>query len=167
MLFRMPLSSLFLAVIFVGCWQLSPAASGQPVKAVGSQVQVESQKDVKESYPLTDTAKKAIRALDDTGGDVVDEDLALMILGVLLIASYRLLQGLASRAKTPVGSIRWSILSKIIAVLFGSHASWSNRILIRWAPRDVRNRERRKVLDKVKHDNPLIAHDLEVAERRR
>jgi len=108
----------------------------------------------------TPISQALVEAVDKAGGSWIDWSMALLIVGLPIIALYRVLQWFGGRVKVPVGTVGCRIISAALALLLGSEAAWKNRVLSRDAPPAAARDEKAALLSKLRKDNPLVSSEL-------
>ena len=108
----------------------------------------------------TQIVQSLVDAITKGSGGAVTANMALTLLAVLMIAVYRVLQWVAGKSKTPMGTMGTNALAGLIALLFGNEAAWKNRVLARGAPKYAAREAKLNLLDKLRKDQPLLWKEL-------
>lgn len=153
--FKLALGSLALVWFIL----LISGISGLVQADSGGGVQI-SEQVVEQVQAPTVFTQSLVNAIDAAGGDWINASLALLIIGLPIIALYRILAWAAGKMKKPVGTLWTNILVKILSVIVGSEMEWKNRILAKHAPPGTEKAERLKVLKKLSKDHPLVSDEI-------
>lgn len=144
-------------VMFAMC-QIAPA-----VAQAGSQGEAQAVTALADTSGI-DAPTQIVQTIVDTvvngSGGMVSPTMALTVMGILMIGLYRLLQWVAAKSKTPVGSMGTNALAGLIALLFGSEAAWKNRVIAKGAPKYAAKEVKIKLIERLRKDHPILATDL-------
>jgi hypothetical protein len=108
----------------------------------------------------TAMAEQVVGVIDAAGGKFISPEMALMILGFVLIAVYRVLQWLAGKLPTVVGRTGVGVFTKLLALLFGSEVTWRNRMFSKDTEPIVQAVQKQQLVDRLKSEYPILQTDL-------